>query len=295
VAPSGLAWLDVEVGAGVLNRSLTFNQNLTSNVFPYTLAAGPLLVGSAVIYPLDPLVGGLIGNLGIEGGILQGVGISSNRESGRGSLKSLVHDFAGGLRCRFPFALVDEVYVSGTVGEDAFTFSGTDRASLSIPDTIYHYVRPGVGLHLALGHGFSIRAAGGYRIVINKGGTQISETFFRHLAVAGADGDLTVGFALSEDFEVRAGVEWRRYWYAMHSVPADTYVAGGAVDQSFAFTARIAFLFGGLSSPNGAAAEEPPAPPPNAKGRAQHHPSDEDEGKSGDDDAGHKSGGDTDE
>jgi hypothetical protein len=279
-APSGLAWLDVELGGGVLNRSLTFNQNLTTNVFPYTLAAGPILVGSAVVYPLDPLVGGLVGNLGLEGEVQQGVGISSNLESGRGSLKSVVHDFAGGLRYRFPFAATDEVYVSGTVGEDAFTFSGANRPTLSIPDTIYHYVRPGVGLHLALGHGVSIRAAGGYRIITNKGGPQISETFFRHLAVAGADGDLTVGFALNDNFEVRAGVEWRRYWYAMHSVPGDTYVAGGAVDQSFAFTGRIAFLFGRVSPPpNGAAPEEPPAPPPpKAKGRALPHPSEGDEG-----------------
>jgi len=277
-APSGLAWLDVELGAGALNRSFTFNQNLTNNVFPYTLGAGPILVGSAVVY-LDPLVGGLIGNLGLEGEIEQGVGISSNLESGRGTLTTLVHDFAGGLRYRFPFAVADEAYVSGTVGEDAFTFSGANRTTLSIPDTIYHYVRPGVGLHLALGHGLSIRAAGGYRIVTNKGGAQISETFFRHLAVAGADGDLTVGFALSDNFEVRAGVEWRRYWYAMNSVPGDTYVAGGALDQSFAFTARIAFLLGRVSSPNGAAAEEPPAPPPpKAKGRALPHPADGDEG-----------------
>ena len=277
--PSGLAWLDVELGGGVLNRSLTFNQNLTNNVFPYTLAAGPILVGSAVVYPLDPLVGGLVGNLGLEGGILEGVGISSNLESGRGSLKSVVHDFAGGLRYRFPFAVADEAYVSGTVGEDAFTFSGANRTTLSVPDTIYHYVRPGVGLHLALVHGLSIRAAGGYRIVTNEGGPQISETFFRHLAVAGADGDLTVGFALNENFEVRAGVEWRRYWYAMNSVPGDTYVAGGAVDQSFAFTARIAFLLGRVTPPKEAAGEQqPPPPPPKAKGRSRRHPSDGDEG-----------------
>ncbi len=140
------------------------------------------------------------------------------------------------------------------------------RASSSIPDTIYHYVRPGLGLHLALGGGFSASTlAAGYRVVFNHAGPQFQQ-FFPHSTVAGADAELVVRYALSEMFEVRAGVEWRRYWFAMHSVPSTTRdIAGGAVDQSFAFTARIAILIGSSSVPKaeGGAEEAPPPPPPN--------------------------------
>jgi hypothetical protein len=87
---------------------------------------------------------------------------------------------------------------------------------------------------------------------------------------------------------VRAGLEWRRYWFALNSQTGDTYVAGGAVDQSFAVTARIAILLGGGSVPKGEkGAEEapPPPPPPDPKGRRQQRSSDEDSGGGGGGDA----------
>ena len=49
-------------------------------------------------------------------------------------------------------------------------------------------------------------------------------------------------------FEARAGVEWRRYWFNMHSQMGDRAIAGGMVDQSFAFTARVALLIGASSA-----------------------------------------------
>ena len=50
---------------------------------------------------------------------------------------------------------------------------------------------------------------------------------------------------------------------------ATSTIAGGAVDQSFAFTARIAILIGSSNVPKaeGGAEEAPPPPPPNPKGR----------------------------
>ena len=103
--------------------------------------------------------------------------------------------------------------------------------------------------------------------------------------MAGADAELVVRYAVSPMFEARAGLEWRRYWFAMHSVPGDTYPAGGAVDQSFAFTARIAILIGSSNVPKaeGGSEEPPPPPPPNPKGRG-HKSSEEESG--GDEDSG---------
>jgi len=303
--PSGLPWLDFEVGVGGLNRSLTYNQNIQSGgsaqLNPYSLGVGPIAVANIVMYPLDPLVGGLAGNIGLETELQQGF-VSSALSSG-GSFKNTVHDYAGGARYRFPFANADGLWVSVTAGEDAFTFNGPSRASLLIPDTIYHYVRPGLGVRVMSRAGFTFKLDGGYRYVFNSAGPQISQTFFRHLAVAGADAEAVVGYQLSPMFEARAGVEWRRYWYAMHSQPGDMYIAGGAVDQSFAFTLRIALLIGSSSVPKseGGAAEEPPPPPPPSKSRARHGadegsgdegaPAVEPEGGGG---GGKKSGGDED-
>ena len=275
--PSGRAWLDFELGVGGYNRALVFNQNLNPSLLSYTLGVGPIGVANVVMYPLDPLFGGMLGNIGLEAEIQQGFAISSTLVTNNVSAnyKNVVHDYAGGGRYRFTFGSANDFYVSVTGGEDAFTFTGRMAANvLKIPDTIYHYVRPGVGLNLALGGGLGISVAGGYRAVLNHGGPQV-EQFFPHATVAGADAELVARYAFSPMFEARAGVEWRRYWYAMHSVPTDTYAAGGAVDQSFAFTARIAILIGSSDVPKaeGGAAETPP-PPPKPKGSG-HKSSDE--------------------
>ena len=167
---------------------------------------------------------------------------------------------------------------------DAFTFTGRSTSNvLQLPDTIYHYVRPGAGLHLDIGGGLGLSLAGGYRIVLNNAGAQFQQ-FFPRNTVAGADAEVVARYAVSPMFEVRAGLEWRRYWFAMHSVPGDTYAAGGAVDQSFAFTARIAILIGSSDVPKaeGGAAEAPP-PPPSPKSRGH---------KSSDEESGGQSGGD---
>ena len=285
-APSGRAWLDFELGMGGYNRSLTFNQNLSPSLLSYTLGVGPIAVANVVMYPLDPLMGGLLGNIGLEAEIQQGFAISSTLVNNGVSTtyKDVVHDYAGGGRYRFTFGAANDVYLSFTGGEDAFTFTGRSSASmLNIPDTIYHYIRPGAGVHLDVGGGLSFALAGGYRIVLNNAGPQFLQ-FFPHSTVAGADAELEARYALSPMFQVRAGVEWRRYWFAMHSQPSDVnikgaFIAGGAVDQSFAFTARIAILIGSSSvaKTEGGAEEAPPPPPPNPKGRG-HKSTDEESG-----------------
>jgi len=306
--PSGRAWLDFDLGVGGYTRSLTFNQNLTPSLLSYTLGVGPIAVANVVMYPLDPLFGGLLGNIGLEAAIQQGFAISSTLVSNGVShnYPDVVHDYAGGGRYRFTFGAANDFYVSVTGGEDAFTFTGRSQTNiLNIPDTIYHYVRPGAGIDLAVGGGLSFAFSGGYRVVLNHAGPQF-QAFFPHSTVAGADAELEARYALTDMFQVRAGLEWRRYWFNMHSQPSDAMsngvaIAGGAVDQSFAFTARLAILIGSSSVPKteGGAAEAPPPPPPHPSGRG--HKTDEE--SSGDSDSGpavetgggHKSGDDADQ
>jgi hypothetical protein len=287
--PSGRPWVDLEVGAGGFHRTLTFNQSATPALLSYKLGVGPIAVANVVVYPFDPLLGGPLGNIGLEAEIQQGFAISSTLTSNGTSTKypSVVHDYAGGVRYRFPFAASNDVYLSATAGEDAFTFTGRSTANvLDSPDTIYHYVRPGLGLHLAIAGAFSVALGAGYRVVLNNAGTQFhSPQFFPRSNVAGADAEVEARYAIAPWFQVRAGLEWRRYWFALNTQPGDTFIAGSATDQSFAFTGRIAFLFGGSSVPKaqGGAGdgdeEAPPPPPPNPEGRG-HKPS---HGDSGDD------------
>ena len=279
--PPGNPWLDVELGVGGLNRSFSFSQNGAMPgygvVLPYSLGLGPIGIAKLVGFPW---AAGKVGNFGLEAVIQQGFGIST------GTFSDTVHEYAGGFRYRVPFATTDDVFFSATFGEDAFTFTGANRSSLPTPDTIYHYVRVGTGMHVSITDGIGLSFGGGYRHVTNRGGSQISEDVFPHLTVAGADADIVARYALNDMFELRAGLEWRRYWYATHSQPGDPVMASGAVDQSFAFTAGIAIVLGLTGAPGtekGATAAPTPAAP---SARSTTKPSDDEESGSPDGDSG---------
>ena len=107
--------------------------------------------------------------------------------------------------------------------------------------------------------------------------------------MAGADAELVARYAVSPMFELRAGLEWRRYWFAMHSQPGDTYIAGGAVDQSFAFTARIAILIGGSTPQGRRGRRDPAAAPPKPDAHPGKAPSDDEPSVKADGDSGEPS------
>ena len=284
-----------------MNRTLTFNQNLTPGLLSYKLGVGAIAVANVVMYPLDQGFGGVLGNIGLELAIQQGFATSSKVPTNgmSNTYNNVTHDYAGGLRFRIPFGDVNDVFVSGTYGEDAYAFSGRSPTNvLQSPDTIYRYIRPGLGLHLEIVGRLSFTQGGGYRVVLNHAGTQIQQ-FFPRSTVAGADAELEARYALSQTFELRAGLEWRRYWFALNSQTGDAYMASNAVDQSFAFTARLAILLGagGVARGERGANEAPPPPPDPRRGGQESSP---DEESGGDSDSagasgGGKSGGDADQ
>ncbi|HXJ20203.1 MAG TPA: hypothetical protein VMT03_08220 [Polyangia bacterium] len=283
-APSGLPWLDLQVGGGGMNRSLSYHQDydpVGNQLQSYSLPFGPVGIARGVIYPFDPLVGGLLGNWGFEGRAMIGF-VSSTLSSGD-SFTNTVHDFSGGTRYRFPFGGTNDVYLSVRYGEDAFTFNAAnpaDRATLRTPDTIYHYVRPGLGVQFALANAVSLELNAGYRFITNHAGPQML-TFFPRLGVQGADAEIDLGYAFNDLYGIRAGVEWRRYWYSFNVKPNDNFLVGGAVDQSFIFTVSLVFTLG--STPKAPEPEAAPAPKSKAKGEDQGEGGGQDTGEGGGD------------
>jgi len=292
-APSGLPWLDVSIGIAGYNRNFTFNQDIDpqgTKLNPYSLPFWPVGVVHGVLY-LEPLADAL-SNLGVEGHFMQGFGVTSKVSSNSTSFTSTVHDYSGGLRYRFPFGAGNDIFISGRYGEDAFTFNGQNRPSLRTPDTIYHYARPGIGLRLALSPDLSLDLGAGYRAVLNKAGPQItSSQFMPHLTTAGADANVDLTYAFSDIYAVRAGIEWRRYWFDFHAKAGDMFLVGGGIDQSFLFSASLVLTLGGSSHAE-AEAEAAPAPSKAKPAKAKTDEGGESGGSDeGGGDSGSKSGG----
>jgi hypothetical protein len=205
-------------------------------------------------------MGGFVQNLGVDLRVEQAFFISSTLGADAtypsgATFGTSVHEYSGGLRYRIPVGAGHQAFFGLGGGEHAFVFRTTNaampRLNLDIPDTIYRFVRAGAGARFEVGSGWSLMFGAGYRAVLNGGGTHFGQ-YFPHRSVGGADAQAAVGYQLTEDFEVRAGIDYRRYFYSMNSQcvaggPCDQYVAGGALDQYIAFSAVVAYRFGGSS------------------------------------------------
>ncbi len=264
---------DLQLGFALINRSLAYQDDRSTPVGlrPYSLPLGPAVVAHVIWFPLGPFTDGAAKNIGVEGHIEQAFFISSTLapDSTPGApfpngakLSSAVHEYSGGARYRMTFGAGNYFFGSLTGGEHAFTFHSTStdptmqRGDLDIPDTIYRFIRPGIGLHFELGGGISAGIAGGFRWVFNKGG-QFHDEFFPKSSVNGVDGQLKVGYRISPMFEVRAIFDWRRYFSSMNCFGGldaagaaindcfPQYTAGGAIDQYFSGGLAMAMTMGG--------------------------------------------------
>jgi hypothetical protein len=269
---------DAQAGLGFINRSLSYHQDISNpGLRSYGLPAGPSVVANLVWYPLGPFMDGPLKNLGLELNIEQGFAISSSIPSetafpNGAKFGTTVHEFAGGLRYRVPFGAGHSFFGSVTGGEHAFTFTTTNtadptmnRANLDIPDTIYRFLRPGIGAHFELPAQFSLSVGAGYRWVFNKGG-QFHDTFFPYSTVAGVDAQLGLGYRITAWGEVRAVGDFRRYFSSMNCNSTNMacmprFTAGGAVDQYLSGALVFAVTLGGSEIKMPEEAEEAPPPP----------------------------------
>jgi hypothetical protein len=235
------------------NRALAYHQNYSPTAlrnYDLPLAAATAL--HVVWYPMSALP------LGIEAGIEQAFGLRSAAGADGSALAgktfgNSVHEYEAGLRYRFPFGVGHQVWISGVGGEHAFVFTSPSdcsgcRAMLQIPDTVYRYARPGIGLRLEIPGDFSLTLGGGYRYVFNNGGVHL-DGFFPRRTVGGVDAELALGYRVTRNVEIRGSGQLRRYFYDMHSKAGDSFIAGGAIDQYWTIGLGVAVLLGGSDQP----------------------------------------------
>jgi hypothetical protein len=238
-------WLELSLGARGFSRNLSLHQHITGALRQSQLALGPAVVFDVAFYPLALAVRGPAANIGLVAEIEQAVGSSSQLTpddtfpSGA-TFQTWMRELAGGLRYRIPLG-DSQIGASVTGGEHAFWFvggDGADRNLLAIPNTIYRFVRGGLDARMALTQDFYVAAGAGYRHILNSAGPV--QDYFPHLTVKGVDAEVGVGYRISNTVEARLQGNIRRYFYDMHSIAGDTWIAGGAVDQYLSVAARVA-------------------------------------------------------
>ncbi len=231
-------WIDAAAGLELGVRDLHYNDRVTTNLRSYTVVGAPLAAAAIDVAPFAGFASDALRGFGLVGSYATSIGLSTG--AGSGNLPTTWSRFSAGPRFRLGIGEDPVVSVGGslTYGGESFSFS---RASGPLPTGLpavdYRDVRPALEARVRLGR-ISLRAEAGYDHLLSTGdvGARMQGT-----SAAGVDAGLSASVALGLGFEARLGAEYRRYFYAFHPAPGDTFVAGGAVDQMACLRAGLAW------------------------------------------------------
>ena len=240
--------LSVFAGFDLGGRFFSYHQGLTSNLRDYDLKAGGGFALAAGVYPLAFLKTPVVSGLGIIGDFRMQLGIGSETKN-KTKVDTSWNRFDVGLRFRQPLAKQEKdgdkavvLGLSGTFGRDAFTLTTKDPVLFpETPGVAYSFMRVGLDGEFPAGPIF-LNAKLGYMGALSKG--DVFDRFKNEdPSIGGIDvgGGVTVPIALG--FEVRLTGEYIRWFYAFKSTPADTYIAGGALDQYYHLELGPAYVF----------------------------------------------------
>ncbi len=236
--------LDIQVGARLFTRKLTYTDDIYGALRPYSLSGAPAPGFALDWFPAAHAASGPLANIGLTAAGESAVLLGSTASSGA-EYPTTSASFMLGLRYRFLF---DELEASGTAAYGTQSFAIKDASPTEkrppIPNVDYKYLRLGAAARAALGARVSLLASASYLVVLSSG--EISEAaYFPRSTAAGVDAAVGLAYGLGNGLEARVGADVRRYFYTMNPTKTDATVAGGAVDQYLALTLGVAYRMGG--------------------------------------------------
>src|SRR5262249_5249117 len=228
--------LDIAIGAGVLNRSFTYKDDLFGVVQGYSLGAA---VTPAAEPTWAPLFGG---RMGITGHFSMAVGLKSQTADGT-KYPSQAMAWGGGIFYRFFIGEKSHLGIVARYESQSFTISANEAGNRpDIPDVKYSAIAGGLDLRLSLFGPVSLLAGASYRYLLSVGEIGTAP-WFPHQSSMGVDAMLGFGIELGSAFEIRLEGQLQRYGFSFNPQPGDPKIAGGATDTYLSGIGLFAFRF----------------------------------------------------
>jgi hypothetical protein len=134
-----------------------------------------------------------------------------------------------GLIGRVPIAGVLEIRPGVGYAMQQFSITASNGSKPPLPNVAYSNIRAGTDIAVKVpGTPVSVWLGAFYEQPLSTG--EMGKTYFPRLSVGGFDADFGVSLLFGK-IEVRASIDYTRFWYTMNPKPGDTYVAGGALDD----------------------------------------------------------------
>jgi hypothetical protein len=226
--------LDIALGAGVLNRSFSYKDDLFGVLQGYSLGAAITPVAELTWAPLFG------GRMGITGHFSMSVGLKSQTSDGA-TYPTQAMAWGGGIFYRFLIGEKSHLGIVARYESQSFTISANEAGDRpSIPNVKYSAIAGGLDLRLSLFGPVSLLAGASYRYLLSVGEIGTA-AWFPHQSSMGVDAMLGFGIELGSSFEIRITGQLQRYGFSFHPEPGDPFVAGGATDTYLGGTAVLAW------------------------------------------------------
>ncbi|RLB43046.1 MAG: hypothetical protein DRH30_03775 [Deltaproteobacteria bacterium] len=241
------AAVDIELDFRLVHRDFAYKDDLRGDLRDYRLGIGPGVGTKFQYYPGAHFTAGVGAQFGIDFEWERVFNFDSTRADGA-QFPTESQQFLIGLRWRYPTGRWEPSFVID-YGVHSFRFGlsgppvpGEDNTAQT-PSVRYEFVRIGAGFRVGIGEKerFIVMANLAFRGVFSVGGVGTS-LWFPEATANGMDAMVMFGYALPKGFEIRLGIDYRRYGLDLNPVPPDPpYVAGGAADQYWGFSIGAAW------------------------------------------------------
>ncbi|MBW2379586.1 MAG: hypothetical protein JRG70_08555 [Deltaproteobacteria bacterium] len=212
------AAVDIEFDFRLVHRDFAYKDDLRGDLRSYKLGIGPGVGTKFQYYPGAHFTAGVGAQFGID------------------------FEWERVFKRWEPSFVIDYGVHSFRFGLSGPPVPGEDNTAQT-PSVRYEFVRIGAGFRVGIGEKerFIVMANLAFRGVFSVGGVGTS-LWFPEATANGMDAMVMFGYALPKGFEIRLGIDYRRYGLDLNPVPPDPpYVAGGAADQYWGFSIGAAW------------------------------------------------------
>jgi hypothetical protein len=227
VIPLLCALFEIFAGFELGNRHVSFRDRLTPGLAGYQSGALPLFALDALVTPLDGSGLPGVADVGFFGSYARSI-VKSRTLTADGSLAFEAQQISweAGARYRVRIGGVERGGVSLGYGSLRSDFAGPSIAGVLLPSGTLQYWRPGLEVRVPLGP-VVLFAGAGYLAPARQ--DAVGNAFPRSTS-GGVDAALRGELSFGE-LTVRLALRYMRFFYSLHPLPRDPYIAGGALDE----------------------------------------------------------------
>ncbi|MBE2252345.1 MAG: hypothetical protein IAE78_22615 [Myxococcus sp.] len=220
------------IGFRGFGRSLSWAGDPDQALARYALPFATAIALDATWYPGAHFTSGLAANLGLAFSGDVGVGISSKQDSSRFGTR--YDRFRVSAAFRQPFGSVFSVEAVAGFSTQSFSIdpvaANDGSARPSIPSVTFNGPRAGVGVRLVKLGPVGIDVMGGFTVLAWTGELG-SDAYFKRAGGFGVDAGGGVSVELVENIQLRAGLDWTRYFLTLRPEEGARFTAPSAADQ----------------------------------------------------------------